>query len=50
MDKVVDTVKNMTMNDVVHELSTATASGAQVDLASNPDTVTHTRNVIIDQK
>ena len=42
--EIVDAVKNMTINDAVHELKTATASDAHDDITSNPDTVNHTRN------
>ena len=34
----------------MHEFNTATANDSQVDIASNPDIVNHTRNRIIDQK
>ena len=39
----------MTIKYIGYELNTATASDTQVDLASNPDTVTHTSNRIFDQ-
>ena len=50
MDKLVDAINNLIINDVRYELSTATASDRRGDLTSNPDTVTHTRNIILDQK
>ena len=40
----------MTINNVGYELNTATVSDVQVDLASNPDTITQTSNGMIDQK
>ena len=40
----------MTIKNAGYELNTETASEAQVNLASNLDTVTHTRNGIIDKK
>ena len=40
----------MTTNDVGYELNIVTASDAQADPASNPDTVTHASNRTIDQK
>ena len=49
-DELVNAVKSMTINSIIYELNTATVSDAQVDLAINPDTVTHTSNGIIDQK
>ena len=50
LDKLVNAVKNMTINNTGYELNIATPSDAQVDLASNPDTVTHTSNRVLDQK
>ena len=49
-DKLVDTINNLTINYSGYELNTATASDAHGDLMSDPDTVTHTRNRILDQK
>ena len=49
MDKIVNVVKNTTINDVGYELNTAIASDTQVNLASDHDKVTHTSNRIIDQ-
>ena len=50
LDELVDTINNLTINDAGSELYTATVSGAQVNLMSNPDTFTHTRNIILDQE
>ena len=50
LDKLVNAVKNMTINNTGYELNIATPSDAQVDLAINPDTVTHTSNGVLDQK
>ena len=50
MNKLVDAINNFTINDAVYELNTATASDTQGDLPRNLDTVTHTSNVILDQK
>ena len=36
LDGLVDAVKNLTINDAGYELNTATVSGAQGDLTSNP--------------
>ena len=49
-DELVNAVKNTTINYVEYELNTATASDTQVDLESDPDTVAHTSNIIIDQQ
>ena len=50
MDDIVDVVKNMAINDAVYELNTSTISDARGDLISDPDTVTHTSNRILEQK
>ena len=45
MDELVDTVKNLTIDDAkYYESSTTTASDTQGDLTRNPETVTHTIN------
>ena len=44
LDKLVNAVKNMTINNTGYELNTSAASDAQGDFTSNPDTVTHTSN------
>ena len=49
-DKLVDAINNSTINNAVYELNTATAIYPQGDLTSNPDTITHTRNRILDQQ
>ena len=49
-DELVNIVKNMTKNEAGYELNTVTASDAQVNLASNPDTFTHTSNRVLYQK
>ena len=49
-NNLVNAVNNMAINDVGYELNIATVSNAQVHLTSNPDTVTHTSNRILDQK
>ena len=49
MGELVNAVKNMTINDVGYDLNKATTSDAQVNLASDTDTVTHTSNGIMDQ-
>ena len=42
-DKLVDAVKNLTINDAkYYESNTATASDAQVNIKCNEETVTHT--------
>ena len=44
-DNLLDAVNDFTINDAKYfESNTATASGAQGDLARNPETVTHTSN------
>ena len=49
-ENLVNAVKNMTINDAGHELNTATVSDEQGNIMRSPDTVTHTRNGILDQK
>ena len=49
LDELVDAINNLTINNTGYELNTATASDAQGDLTSDPDIVTHTSNVILDQ-
>ena len=46
---LVDAVENMTINGAGCELNTATASDAQVELASDPNKITHTSNGDTDQ-
>ena len=48
-DNLVNAINNLTINDSGSELNTATASAVQGDLMSVPDTITHTRNRILDQ-
>ena len=49
LEELVDAVKNLTINDAkYYESSTATASDTQGDLTSNPETVTHTSDVIFE--
>ena len=46
-DELVDAVKNLEINNAIcYDSSTETASYAQVQLTSNPETVTHTSIVI----
>ena len=49
-DNLVKAINNLTINDAVYELNTETANDAQGGPASNSDTVTHTSNIILDQK
>ena len=49
LDNLVDAINKLKINDTGSELSTAPASVTQGDLMSDPDTVTHTRNRILDQ-
>ena len=49
-DELVDTINNLTRNNSKYELNTATAIYSQGNLMSNPDTVTHNRNRILDQQ
>ena len=44
LDKLVNTINNLTINDAIYELNKVTASDAQGKITSNPDTVTHTSN------
>ena len=47
MDKLVDTVKNLTINDAeYHESNTVTMSDTQGDITRDSETVTHTSNGI----
>ena len=50
LDEVFNAFKNLTIYDTGYELNIATASDTQGGLKRNPDTVTHTSNVILDQK
>ena len=50
LDKLVDAIIDMTINNAIYELSTTTASDAQGDLMNDPDTVNHTSNRILDKK
>ena len=51
LDYLVDAVKNLTINDAkYYQSKTATESDAQVNLTSDPETVTHTSNGIFEQK
>ena len=47
--EIVNAINNLKINNYRYELNTATASDAQVDLTSSPDTVTHTIHVILDK-
>ena len=49
-DELVDAINNSKIKDSIYELKIATTSDAQGDLTSNPDTVTHTSNGILDEK
>ena len=49
LDKLVDAIIDLTINDSIYELNTTTASDEQGDLTNNPDIVNHTSNVIFDQ-
>ena len=45
LNKLLDTIKNLTINDAkYYESNRATASDLQVDLKGNTETVTHTIN------
>ena len=46
--EIVNAVKNMSINEDVYQLNPTAASDTKVDLTRDPDTVTHTRNVILD--
>ena len=50
LEYLVNAIYSLKINDAGYELSTATASGEQGDLTSNPDTVIHTSNGILYQK
>ena len=51
LDELVDTLKNLTINDAkYYESNTATTSDAQGNLTNNPETITHTRNRNFEQK
>ena len=50
LNKPVNAINNLTINDSGYELNTATASDAQGNLASNPYIVIHTSSRILDQK
>ena len=47
--ELVNAINNLTINDNVYELNRATASDTQGNITSNPDTVTHTSNIILDE-
>ena len=49
-DELVNTIHKLIINDAVYVLNKATASDAQGDIKSDPDTVTHTSNGILDGK
>ena len=50
-DKLVDTVKNLTINEAdYYESNTATASDTQGDITSNPYKITHTSNIFLEQE
>ena len=48
-DNLVNAINNLTIKDSRSELNTAIASAAQGYIMSDPDTVTHTRNRILEQ-
>ena len=49
-DELVDSVKNLTINDAeYYESNTVTASDAQDNLTRNTETVIHTRNGNVEQ-
>ena len=48
-DELVYAINKLTINNSGYELNTVNASDAQDDLTRNPDTVTHTSNMILDQ-
>ena len=50
MEKLVNTINNLTINNSKYELNTAITSDAQGNLTSNPDTVTRTSNGNLNQK
>ena len=49
-DELLDIVKNLTINDAkYYESNTATTSDSKGDRTRNPETITHTRNINIEQ-
>ena len=48
LDKLVDAINNLTINDAGYEFKKVTESDTLGNLTSNRDTVTHTSNVILD--
>ena len=48
-DELVDAINKLTINDAGYELKKTTASDAQDDIMSNPDTVTHTSNEFLEK-
>ena len=44
LDKLVNAINNLTINEARYELNKSTASNAQGYLSSDPNTVTHTSN------
>ena len=50
MDKIVNTINNLTINNTGYEFNTANFRDAQGNPMSNPDIVTHASNGILDQK
>ena len=51
MDEIEDSIKSLTIDDAEYfESNTATASDAQGNLTSHPETVTHASNIIFEQK
>ena len=48
-DDIFDPVESIKINDAGYDLNIETGSDAQVDLKSNPDTITRTSNGILDQ-
>ena len=49
-DKLVNTLNNLKINDARHELKKFTTNDKQGNLTSNPDTVTHASNRMLDGK
>ena len=50
MDNLVNAIKNLKINNAGSKLNTAITSAAQGDLMSDPDTVTLSRNITLDQE
>ena len=48
-DELLNAINKLTTNEAVYELSKATTSDAQGDVTSNPDTINHISNIILDE-